>query len=190
MTLSFSGQDLIRSNDNHSCWILIYAYYIKHQRLTIETRLLTRIISSSLFTKGKCTVAAFDARWDSIPPSRMRGRKQNTPKRIQHPSKIPIACLQRCIKSQSYPQSVINNIIINSSFTLSIAWSGVSLEPSGYYVIDKDMAHAYNTKNLCLLIGQILIDNAGRYLTVQGIDCGQIVILDFRKGLIHNPIEA
>ena len=33
---------------------------------------------------------------------------------------------------------------------------------SGYYVIDKDIARAYNTKSLCLLIGQILIDNVGR----------------------------
>jgi len=67
MTLSFSGQDLMLSNDNHVCKILIYAYFIKRGRLIIETRLLTRITESSLFTKGKCTVTAFDALPDSIP---------------------------------------------------------------------------------------------------------------------------
>ena len=38
---------------------------------------------------------------------------------------------------------------------LSSQTLGVSL----YYFIDKNIARAYNTKNLCLLIGQILIDN-------------------------------
>ena len=38
----------------------------------------------------------------------------------------------------------------------------LSLEPSGYYVIDNGMARAYNTRNLHFLIGQIPIDNAGR----------------------------
>ena len=38
----------------------------------------------------------------------------------------------------------------------------LSLEPSGYYVIDNGMARAYNTRNLYFLIGQILIDNVGR----------------------------
>ena len=43
-----------------------------------------------------------------------------------------------------------------------ISISLLSLKLSVYYVIDKDMACAYNTKNLYLLIGQILINNVGR----------------------------
>ena len=36
------------------------------------------------------------------------------------------------------------------------------LKLSGCFVIDKDIARAYNSKNLCLLISQILTDNVGR----------------------------
>ena len=35
-------------------------------------------------------------------------------------------------------------------------------ELSGCYFIDKDIARAYNSKNLCLLISQIFTDNVGR----------------------------
>ena len=49
--------------------------------------------------------------------------------------------------------------------------SRVSLEPSGCYVIDKVMACAYTKERLRirLVIGQIIIDNVGQWLTVQGI---------------------
>ena len=55
--------------------------------------------------------------------------------------------------------NVLLHFIGSMEQDLSSQTLGVSLEPLVYYFIDKNIARAYNTKNLCLLIGQILIDN-------------------------------